>query len=300
VQHPTTRNPAARPKPPGKSNWLKIRPDLSTIAAVMSAIQIPRVKAASVLKVLSHGRTKPCLILAKDEGGNDLEVVLKWRAAPELKATGLVCELISALLAEDLDLPVPKPFLVEVPDGFHAGIATPEVSKLAQASVGLNFGSQKLPPGFTTWAKDKPIPFLLRPTAAEIFAFDVLTQNPDRRQVNPNLLTNGEELYLCDHEQAFSFLAGVIGGWLPPWTGHGLGFFRDHVFFQQLQGGEHKWERLLGALEALTNTRLREYLAAVPNEWRSNNAAADRISEYLQDARQNRDPLFAAINQLLK
>ena len=29
-------------------------------------------------------------------------------------------------------------------------LATPEVSKLAQASVGLNFGSQKLPPGFTT------------------------------------------------------------------------------------------------------------------------------------------------------
>jgi hypothetical protein len=264
----------------------------------MSAIQIPRVKAALVLKVLSRGRTKPCLTLARDEDGNDVEVVLKWRAGPELKATGLVCELMSSLLAEDLGLPVPKPFLVEVPEGFHTSIATPDVSKLAQASVGLNFGSQKLPPGFTTWAKDKPIPFLLRPMAAEIFAFDVLIQNPDRRQVNPNLLTNGEELYLCDHEQAFSFLAGVIG-WQPPWKGEGLGFFRDHVFFQQLQGGEHKWERLLGALEALTDRRLKEYLAAVPNEWRSNNAA-DRISEYLHDARENRDPLFAAINRLLK
>jgi hypothetical protein len=104
----------------------------------MSAIHIRHVKAVSVLKVLSRGRTKPCLTLAQDEDGKDVEVVLKWRAAPELKATGLVCELVSALLAEDLDLPVPKPFLVEVPDGFHAGIATPEVSKLAQASVGLN------------------------------------------------------------------------------------------------------------------------------------------------------------------
>jgi hypothetical protein len=109
----------------------------------------------------------------------------------------------------------------------------------------------------------------------------------------------GEELYLCDHEQAFSFLACVIG-WQPPWKGQGLGFFRDHVFFQQLQGGEHKWERLLGALEALTDSRLQEYLAAVPNEWRSNNAAADRISVYLHDARQNRDPLFAEITRLLK
>ena len=116
-------------------------------------------------------------------------------------------QLISALLAEDLDLPVPKPFLVEVPDGFHAGIATPEVSKLAQASVGLNFGGQKTTSRIHHLGKGQAhsIPFL-RPLAAEIFAFDVLTQNPDRRQVNPNLLTNGEELYLCDHEQAFSFL----------------------------------------------------------------------------------------------
>ena len=81
---------------------------------------------------------------------------------------------------------------------------------------------------------------------------------------------------------------------------HRHDFVVNHLFFQQLQGGEHKWERLLGALEALTDTRLKEYLAAVPNEWRSNNAAADRISEYLQDARENRDPLFAVINRLLK
>jgi len=265
----------------------------------MSAIHIPRLKAVSVLKVLSHGRTKPCLMLAHDNAGNDVEVVVKWRAAMELKASGLVCELMAALLADDFDLPVPKPYIVDVEQGFHAVIGTPEVSKLAQNSVGLNFGSQRLPPGFGTWAREKPIPVLLRPTAAEIFAFDVLIQNADRRQVHPNLLTNGEEVYLCDHEQAFSFLAGVIGG-QPPWTGQGTDFLRHHVFFQQLKGIAHNLDRLRGALGALTDTRLDEYLAAVPNEWRSNNTAADRIVEYLQQARQNRDALFAVITHLLK
>ena len=56
----------------------------------MSAITIPRLKVVSVLKVLSHGRTKPCLMLAQDEAGNQVEVVVKWRAAMELKASGLV------------------------------------------------------------------------------------------------------------------------------------------------------------------------------------------------------------------
>jgi HipA-like kinase len=139
---------------------------------------------------------------------------------------------------------------------------------------------------------------LLRPLAAEIFAFDTLIQNPDRRQVNPNLLTNGDEIYLCDHEQAFSFLAGVIGG-KPPWTGQGLDYLRHHVFFQQLRGSDHNSERFRGALEALTDTRLSEYLDAVPNEWRFNNTAAAQIVDYLKEARQNRDALFSAITSLL-
>jgi len=268
----------------------------------MSAIRIRRVRAASVLKVLSFGRTKPCLIVGTDEEGNDVEVVVKWRAGMELKATGLVCELMAALLADDLDLHVPKPFLVEVEEGFLAAITTREVSEVpdfARNSVGLNFGSRWLSPGFHTWPSGKHVPLLLRPDAADIFGFDVLIQNPDRRQDNPNLLTNGEQIYVLDHELAFPFLAGAIG-WQPPWTGQSTGFLRNHVFFNQLSGGAHDWERLRGALAGLTDARLQEYISAVPNEWRSDNRAAERIVEYLQQARQNRDALFRVISEILK
>jgi hypothetical protein len=113
------------------------------------------------------------------------------------------------------------------------------------------------------------------------------------------LLANGEEVYLCDHEQAFSFLAGVIG-WQPPWTGQSMDFLRSHVFFNQLSAVAHNWQRLLGALEALTDNRLNEYLAAVPNEWRTNSTAAEQIVEYLQKARHNREALFAVITHLLQ
>jgi hypothetical protein len=59
------------------------------------------------------------------------------------------------------------------------------------------------------------------------------------------------------------------------------------------------FDRFSGALEALTDARLKEYVDAVPNEWRSNNDAADRIAGYLQQARQNRAALFGVINHLL-
>jgi len=144
----------------------------------MSAIVVPRVQAKLVLHPLSSGRTKPCVMLCSDEAGDQVELVVKWRAGLELKETGLVCELMSALLADDLDLPVPKPFLVEIESGFHRSVTRPELAKLAERSVGLNFGSQRLPVGVGTWPKDKAVPVMLRPLAAEIFAFDVLTQTP--------------------------------------------------------------------------------------------------------------------------
>ena len=264
----------------------------------MSAIVVPRVQATLVLHPLSSGRTKPCVMLCRDEAGNDVEVVVKWRAGLDLKETGLVCELMAALLADDLDLLVPKPFIVEIETGFHRSITRPDIAELAEHSIGLNFGSRRLPAGVGTWPKDKPVPVMLRPLAAEILAFDVLTQNPDRRRDNPNLLWSGEDVFLCDHEQAFSFLAGVIG-WQPPWTGQVLAFYRNHVFYQQLTGLAHNWDRFSGALDALTDGRLNEYLTAVPNEWKTNNAA-NRIADYLSDARHNREALFTVISRLLQ
>ncbi len=67
-----------------------------------------------------------------------------------------------------------------------------------------------------------------------------------------------------------------------------------------LAGIPHTWDRLNGALEALTDARLQEYHDAVPNEWLSNNDAAEQVADYLGQARQNRQALFAVINRLLK
>jgi hypothetical protein len=112
-------------------------------------------------------------------------------------------------------------------------------------------------------------------------------------------LTDGEEIYFCDHEQSFSFLAGVIN-WQPPWTGQGTDFLRNHVFFQQLQGTTPNFDRLRGALEALTDTRLKAYLEAIPDEWCRNKKSVEDIFKYLREARLNRAALFGIINHLLK
>lgn len=259
---------------------------------------LPRLKVVSIIKLLSSGRTKPCLVLAQDEDGVECEVVVKWRSGPETKDTGGICELISSLLADDFDLPAPKAMLVEVEPDFHRAVPWPEIAKIVKASTGPNFTTAFLP-SMTTWPAGRPVASSLRTRALEIFAFDALIENPDRRIDKPNILWSGEDLRLCDHEQAFSFLHGVIG-WRPAWSGKGIEFLRNHVFYVQLKGQTFDWSRLTGALEAVSDKRLKEYALAVPAEWQIGNSATSQILDYLKDARKNRAALFAAIDQILK
>ncbi len=260
---------------------------------------ITRVRAVSFIKVMSHGRTKPCLMLCEDQQGNQEEVVVKLRAGVEVKEAGLVSELMAAQFASDLDLPVPKPGIVEIEAGFDAVVHITDVAAMFRDSVGLNFGSQKLPNGFNTWPKDKPIPMLLRPLAAEIFAFDLLVQNLDRRRDRPNVLWKGDDLFIIDHELAFSFITPTIG-WQPPWTGQGLEFMCQHVFYDGLSGTEVSLDRLTGAIEAITDEQLQEYEAALPDEWKAKTDAAAKIVGYLKEARQNLDKIVAVTQRALQ
>lgn len=67
---------------------------------------------------------------------------------------------------------------MDVEQGFHLAVRQPGIAKLVENSVGLNFGSQRLPSGVVTWPKDKAVPARLLSLAAEVFAFDVLPRTP--------------------------------------------------------------------------------------------------------------------------
>jgi hypothetical protein len=202
------------------------------------------------------------------------------------------------MLAADLDLPVPEPFLLTVEADFVQAI--PDATAKAQAlkSPHVAFGSKKLPPGFATYPVEKPLPRVLVGAAAEIFAFDHLIANPDRTVANPNLLFNGKAFGIYDHELAF-ITEGVLG-WRPPWE-PGAAHFPPgdpksvHVFQEELRGQTLDLNRLSGAFEAIADERIAEYRQALPPEWLVDAAGVDRIIEYIRALKEN---LPTAINQL--
>jgi len=260
---------------------------------------VKTIKAAAFINALNTGRTCPCLMLCEDDEGNLTEAVVKLISGKECTPTGLICELMASLLARDLDLPVPQPFLVEVDMDFHEAISEPKLAERFRNSAGMNFGSKFLGHGYVTWPQDRSIPGSLMQDAAEIFAFDIMVQNPDRRKDKPNLLRKSDELAIFDHEMAFSFLYALVPDEYP-WDGKGLQFAKDHIFYGGLKGCDVSWDRIQGALEAIDDRRFGMYADAIPGDWRNKNrGTVERIQGYLQQARYNSKKLFQKIREVL-
>lgn len=248
---------------------------------------------------MTAGRTKPCLMLCEDEDGNQEEVVVKLRAGIETKEMGSTSEVMASLFAGDLDLPIPTPRLIEIEPGFDQAVIEPEFARRIKESAGWSFGSTMVSAGFTTWPRGKQVPSLLRQVASEIFVFDTVIQNPDRRKGNPNILWKGNELYIYDHEMALTFFLPQLG-WQPPWTGKGMEFLTDHVFYDQLKGTELDLDRVTGAFEAISDDRLSQYVRAVPDDWKTNRDCATPIVDYLKEARQNLSGIVSAVRRVLQ
>ncbi len=234
---------------------------------------------------MGSGRTKPSLLAAMAADGTEVEVVTKFSAGCDRSIGALAVETISALLAADLDLPVPEFFFVTFDEQFVATISDQEAAELARKSDPVAFGSKKLPPGFSVWPSRKAIPALVVQEAAEIFAFDALTCNADRRPANPNCLFDGKSLAMFDHE--LCFVKHI--GWRGPWEEGALDFLRvptSHLFTDQLRGKTLDFSRFVGAWQAISDRRLVAYRDSLPSTWQAE-AATNESLTMIKDVRDN-------------
>lgn len=249
---------------------------------------------------VQSGRTVPCRLTCEAADGAEVEVVAKLSDGCDRKVTALVMEAIAAMLAADLDLPVPEPFLVTLEPEFIAGVTDETVAAMARRSSPVAFGSKHLPPGYTSWPVGKAIPKDALATAAEIFAFDMLIVSADRRPANPNCLFNGSGLAIYDHEIAF-FTEGIVG-WQPPWKINSLESFkrtRYHLFSEQLCGKAVNFDRFAGAWLTVTNERLAAYRAALPDAWNAASQHADKALLYIGQVRDNIEAALQEVRRVI-
>ena len=142
------------------------------------------------------------------------------------------------------------------------------------------------PTGFGIRKKDIP-------TAINIFAFDMLIQNVDRAAHpgagKPNLLDDGDQVAIIDHEKAFSFLM-AIGEPPPPWKLRGLPFVNAHLFFHTAarcaKDDSVCFRDFLARVETISSNYLSQLVSEIPENWR-NPEKVDKIVSHLMVVREN-------------
>ncbi len=267
-------------------------------------MEILELTATQFIKPMSTGRNHPLLLGCENVDGDKFEVVVKFRGR-EMTEKAQIAELVTAQLADDLGLQVPQAAVVNVPVGFDTVIAERDAVKLVKGSTGLNFGSVHIGAGFTTWLPGRAPHGAQRDQAADIFAFDTLVQNHDRRAHNPNLWARSDRIGVYDHEQTFLFLVlPIIGGAPKPWavTNHGnsFRFLEQHIFYTNLRGGRLNLGPFQEKLRALTDEQIQGYVDVVPTEWRNQGDFCNQIAGYLCEARQQRESLLNFIKHILR
>jgi hypothetical protein len=126
-------------------------------------------------------------------------------------------------------------------------------------------------------------------------------QNPDRRPDNPNLEFRGETFAIFDHEMAL-VTEGVLF-WRPPWEPGSLaasGAPDRHILRQRLRGSAPDFARLIGAWEAIDDTRLEAYGNAIPREWTQSPQTVQTMQTALGFLRDLRDHLRPAMQEITR
>ncbi len=256
----------------------------------------PRLTAVQFERFMDSGRTAPALCGCEDQADRLVgEYVVKLRGS--IQDAGLLKELLASRLARHFGIATPEPAVVTIESALAELVAgsEPDHAVRIRGSVGLNFGTRALR-GVSTWPVDKTIPEAMWQQAVDIFAFDALIQNPDRRYQNPNLFARGDTLVVFDHETAFSFLLDIFPS-PSPWKLSDQRYLIDHVFYRRLKTMPIDLSRFEAGLRGLSDGLLGKIVVDVPAEWNNNGVA--QIDRHLRTMRDHAGEFADEIRRFL-
>lgn len=269
-----------------------------TIAVMpASLIQPSRLTCVEVRQPLPGGTSRPLLAAAVDDRGHTRRIVLKLRhplvdsGHPHFGGTSLACELICAVIARAVGLSVPDYFIVELAPGLAQAMPHRNLQDLLQRNAGEHFGSLFLE-GIAEGPPGRGAPITAREMLEDVLSFDGTVINGDRSAAKPNLLRQGDRLFVIDHA-----LALPVHRWSEPQIdGSPLlpeEKVRDHCSFVVLAGDGRTYRRLLSRWSSeMTELEWAQLRGMIPASWEQHPGDLDRIFRFLQ----NRGRRSAAIS----
>lgn len=232
-------------------------------------------------RFLKTGRTHPMVIeceqsivedrdaleFSNDENAAPRLMVVKALGLPEVEERNLFCEFVGNLLARELGLFTPSPALITISQEFADAVNTIAKNErlpiYLKAGVGVG-GEYLFPLRHLT-----PKPILTDEEinqAAAIYAYDLLSQNPDRGN-KPNCAFYKDGLVAFDFELGFSFLLPILGQKKEAWQVSQHGINQMHLFRTTLRNKAVEWKSFISKLEILCKNNMETILSQMPERW---------------------------------
>ena len=254
-----------------------------------------KLEAAQYECDMPEGVTRAKLISAIDKHGKLKDVVLKLNnpdvimEGAHYPGTSLVCELICAIIARELDLNVQDYAIVNVTQDFAEttrNINQP-IGDLFLNNIGEHFGSifDKSLVKWNTEGGNHSQEVINQ--LEDILTFDVVIMNSDRSKINPNLMCYDNRLVPIDHSLAFIDILshqGSCNDLIIPERYN----IRDHCAAQYLQHKGCLYRRILDKWQERINShKLSEMRKMLPCSWQTNKSEIDKIFKFLENRHLN-------------
>lgn len=267
-----------------------------------SDYRLPIVEAISEWGQFEAGTTLPHRIIGVDRASGERdEYVVKFWNHNRMNVSSSAFELLGAWMARELGLNAVEPALIHISKEFVDGVLKGRNGyKAASQSLGLNFGSkyregESFIPPERGELKDEMLE-----QAKMLFVFDVFISNADRGHQKPNVSSNGTDLFVYDHELAFTFTRILpFARNKTPWL---LGdtekeIYANHYFYNALREKETEVTQEVDKLTCFDNSFWEKAFNLLPLEWITDEVK--QIPEFLESIIENRVEFAESLNQTL-
>ncbi|EHM7982830.1 HipA family kinase [Elizabethkingia anophelis] len=256
-----------------------------------------KIFALEHLEKFDSGATFPMLIRGVcKETQIKGEYVVKYMAG-RIDKDASCRELLGSFLAMQFDLYVPEPVLIEISGDFVNTIEYLSDLSYINNCIGDNFGSEYMP-GFIQILNEQTLNGIQITDAVNIFAFDILISNADRRVDKHNLLSDGKRLMIFDHELAFGFLFAIVQN-TKPWiiAEEDLYWIKNHIFYNRLKQIKPRFDDFVERLDIIDEKFWLRADTFIPREWQTSGYL--KIKKHIAEIKKNKDVFLQQLNNLV-
>jgi hypothetical protein len=271
--------------------------DASMIMITEPDYKIPIIEALTPHRFFESGANKPLLITGVDSDGKKGDYVVKFKGAGRMSNEACMRELLASFIASQMGIRIVSPVIVNISKHFIDLLIGNEAWEYANKSLDFNYGSDYLEKYMTMLPTQDLNNNQLR-YAQTIFAFDLIIQNPDRTNEKPNMITDGTEIVIYDHELAFSFVMDIFPN-LKPWEirQSDLGWINRHCLLPKIKGKEFDFPGFSERFDNLDKDFWDIARNLIPEEWYSDQF--QRIKQHFSAICNNKDAFILELKKVL-